>query len=318
MDNVSMDKLSQLPAHIVDDDRAWACPYWKQGRDSSVEPVWSHTDYRKWLRSWLEAERARRPSMVSSRWMALRLAIDPSLFSKILAGERHLAPSRVEPVCDLAGLEGDEAEYFRLLVQYARSKGHREAQACFQKMTQLRKVSPVPLQGIQSAYWEKWENVAIRELMSTRTVEDDPESIGRKLRPPVAARRVRQALSTLQDLGLASKDANGVWHRTEPFLRDGPEVDPEVLRHFHRQNLLMAAEAIEAVPKELRDFSSLTFTLPPDGYARIVELLRDFRTKVLATIAGMETSPDRVYQLGFHLVPRALPDEPSAPRGADA
>ncbi len=283
-----------------------------------MEPVWSHTDYRKWMRSWLEAERARRPSIVSSRWIALRLSIDPSLFSKILAGERHLAPSRVEPVCDLAGLEGDEAEYFRLLVQYARAKGHREAQTCFQKMTRLRKVSPLPLQGLQTAYWENWENVAIRELMSTGTVEDDPESIGRKLRPPVAARRVRQALSTLEELGLAAKDAGGVWRRTEPFLRDGPEVDPEVLRHFHRQNLLMAAEAIESVPKDLRDFSSLTFTLPSDGYLQIVELLREFRTKVLATISGMDASPDRVYQLGFQLVPKALPDQPDASGNANA
>ncbi len=283
-----------------------------------MEPVWSHTDYRRWMRAWLEAERERRPSVVSSRWMALRLSLDPSLLSKILAGERHLSPSRVDPVCDLAGLKGDEAEYFRLLVQYAKAKGHRESQACFQRMAQLRKVSPVPLHGLQSAYWQRWENVAIRELMSTGTVEDDPGSIGRKLRPPVGARRVRQALSTLEELGLASKDADGIWRRTEPFLRDGPEVDPETLRHFHRQNLLMAAEAIEAVPKELRDLSSLTFTLPPEGYARIVELLRDFRTKVLATISGMDTSPDRVYQLGFQLVPKALPDEPSASRGPDA
>lgn len=283
-----------------------------------MEPVWSHTDYRKWMRAWLEAERTRRPSVVSSRWMAIRLVIDPSLMSKILAGERHLSQSRVDPLCDLAGLCGEEAEYLRLLVQYGKAKGHREAQVCFQRMTQLRKLCPVPLEGTQSAYWERWENVALRELMSTGTVTDDAESIGRKMRPPMGARRVKQALATLEELGLASKDPNGVWRRTEPFLRDGPGVDASVLRHFHRQNLLMAAEAVESIPRELRDLSCLTFSLPPDGYERVVELLRDFRTKVLATISGMEYSPDRVYQLGFHLVPRVLPEEISGEQDTDA
>ncbi len=110
----------------------------------TMASLWTAVDYRSFLREWLETERVRRPA-VSLRWMAQRLAMDPSLLSKILAQERHLSHSRVQPVCDLLGLEGAEAEYFRLCVHYAKAKGHREAQACFARMAELRRVSPVPL-----------------------------------------------------------------------------------------------------------------------------------------------------------------------------
>ncbi|HNY31148.1 MAG TPA: TIGR02147 family protein [Fibrobacteria bacterium] len=272
-----------------------------------MEPIWVFTDYRKWMRHWLDAERAARPSVVSSRWMALRLGMDPSLLSKILAAERHIATSQVEPICEVTGLTGDQAEYFRILVQYGKAKSHKEAQSCFRRMAGLRKVSPVPLEGVHSAYWQSWENVAIRELMSCGDVKDDPEAIGRRLRPTVSGRRVRQSLSILADLGLATLDQRGVWRRTEPFLRDGPNVDPAVLRHFHKEGLLLAAEAIESLPKELRDLSSLTLAIPQDGYPQLVEILKEFRERILATISGMD-KPDRVYQLGLHLIPRALPD----------
>jgi len=62
--------------------------------------LWTSVDYRVFLREWLESERTVRPA-VSLRWMAQRLAMDASLLSKILAQERHLSHSRVQPVIDL-------------------------------------------------------------------------------------------------------------------------------------------------------------------------------------------------------------------------
>ena len=101
----------------------------------AADDIWACTDYRAWLRDWLAGAKIRRPMVVSSRWMAVQLSMDPSLMSKILLGERHLSHSRIQAACDLMELRDDEAEYFRQMVHYAKSKGHREAQICFQKMS---------------------------------------------------------------------------------------------------------------------------------------------------------------------------------------
>jgi len=272
--------------------------------------LWTTTDYRVFLRDWLETEREARTA-VSLRWMAQKLAMDPSLLSKILAQERHLSHSRVQPICDLLKLEGVEAEYFRLCVHYAKAKGHREAQACFARMAELRRVSPVPLDDIQVAYWESWIHVALRSLLSCGRFGDDWERLGSMLRPRQSARKVREGVLVLERLGLAERDPDGIWQVREAFLRDGSPAQAPMVRHFHRQSLLLSLEAIEGLPRELRDLSSLTVSIPPEGYPRIVEMVKEFRARVLATVAGMD-QPDRVYQLSMQLVPLGLPED--APR----
>lgn len=270
--------------------------------------LWTSTDYRAFLRDWLESERRVRPAL-SLRWMAQKLAMDASLLSKILAQERHLSHSRVQPVCDLLGLEGAEAEYFRLCVHYAKAKGHREAQACFARMAELRRVSPVPLDDIQVAYWESWVHVAVRSLLSCGAFRDEWEALGARLRPRQSARKVREAVHLLERLGLAFRDEDGIWQVRESFLRDGSPAQAPMVRHFHRQSLLLSLESIEGLPRELRDLSSLTVSIPAEGYPRLVEMAREFRARVLAAVAAMD-NPDRVYQMSLQIVPLALPEDP--------
>lgn len=273
-----------------------------------MDSVWATTDYRVFLRDWLEGEKVHRPA-ASLRWMANLLAMDPSLLSKILAQERHLSHSRIQPVCDLIKLVGDEAEYFRLCVHYAKAKGHREAQACFARIAQLRKVSPVPLDDAQASFWESWIHVALRALLSCGSFRDDWRNLGTLLRPRQSARRVREAVLTLEKLGLVARDGDGIWQVREAFLKNGSAAQAPMVRHFHRQSLLLSLEAIESLPVDLRDLSSLTVSIPAQGYPRIVEMVQEFRARVLATVAAME-DPDRVYQLSLQLVPLALPGEP--------
>lgn len=289
--------------HVGDTDRT--------NTEIALDSLWTSTDYRTFLRDWLEAQRKARPS-ASLRWMAQSLVMDPSLLSKIFAQERHISHSRVQPVCDLLKLEGTEAEYFRLMVHYAKAKGHREAQTCFARMAELRRVSPVPLDDVQVAYWESWIHVALRSLLACGEFRDDWTRLGARLRPRQSARKAREGVLLLERIGLACRDESGIWRVRDAFLKDGSSAQAPMVRHFHRQSLLLAMEAIESLPKELRDLSSLTVSIPPDGYPRLVEMIREFRAKLLATVAGMQ-DPDRVYQLNLQLIPLALPESPDAP-----
>lgn len=273
-----------------------------------MDTLWTATDYRTFLRDWLEAEHERRRT-ASLRWMAGRLAMDPSLLSKIFAGDRHLSHSRVQPVCDLLKLPPEEAEYFRLLVHYAKAKGHREAQVCFARMAELRKVSPVPLDDVQVAYWESWIHVALRSLLACGEFRDEWERLGNLLHPRQSGRKVRDSVLLLERLGLASRDADGIWRVRDPVLRDGSPAQGPMVRHFHRQSLHLALDAIDGLSKEERNLSSLTVSLPPEGYAKIVEMAQDFRSRVVAAVSGMQ-GPDRVYQVSLQILPLAFPEKP--------
>lgn len=167
----------------------------------------------------------------------------------------------------------------------------------------------MPLDDIQVAYWESWVHVALRSLLSCGDFRDEWETLGAMLRPRQSARKVREAMVVLERIGLCAKDPDGFWRVSEAFLRDGSGAQAPMVRHFHRQSLLLALESIEGLPKDLRDLSSLTVSIPAEGYPRIVEMVKEFRSRVLATVAGMD-KPDRVYQLSLQLVPLGLPEEP--------
>lgn len=201
--------------------------------------LWSAVDYRSFLRRWFEREKERRPAL-SFRYMGRRLSMDPSLLAKIFLGERHLATSRIQPMCDLVGLSGREAEYFRHLVLHAKSKTAREAQACQERLHALRRISPVAVDTDAEPYWEKWQHVALRELLSCGDFDDDWERLGRMLRPRQRGRNVREAMRRLEALGMVHKGDDGFWRSSDAFLRSPPAPGTGALRAFHRQSTLLA------------------------------------------------------------------------------
>lgn len=276
----------------------------------AMSSIYAHTDYRAFLRAWFSEEKERRP-VLSYRWMGQKLLMDASLLAKIFGGERHLSASRVQPVLEMLRLEGLEADYFRILVQYGKSKSAKEAQVCFAKLAELRRVAPAELDDSQASYWDSWVNVAVRSVVSCGRFTDDWDGIGARLIPKVSGQKVREAMATLSDLGFVEKDDDGIWRVREPFLRDGKGTQARALRHFHRQSLLLAVEAIENVPVERRDISSVTVSIPESGYPEIAAMIRDFRSRLLTAVSRMN-GPDRVYQVSIQAIPLSLPPSPES------
>ncbi len=269
------------------------------------ELLWTAKDYREFLSLWLEREKVRRPNL-SLYALGKKLALDASLLGKILAGERHLATSRIQPICDLVGLMGNQAEYFRHLVLHAKSKTAREAQACFERMQELRRIAPVPLDDAQESYWDKWTHIALRSLLVCGNFQDDWETLGKLLYPPQTAAATKQAMRTLERLGMIAKDAQGHWRPIEPFVRDRQSSQTRALRNFHRQSLLLALDALEKLPTTQRHISSVSVAVDEAKYQELVGMIEDLRSRVL-TRSSLVERPQRVVQLNLQLVPLAGP-----------
>lgn len=267
--------------------------------------LWTAKDYREFLLLWLEREKAVRPNL-SLTILARKLAIDPSLLGKIIQGERHLATSRIQPVCDMAGLVGNQAEYFRHLVLHAKSKTAREAQACFERMQELRRIAPVPLDDAQESYWDKWIHVALRSHLMCGNFRDDWEKLGELLHPRQNASTVETAMRTLRRLGMIGKDADGYWRPIEPFVRDKQGSQTRALRNFHRQSLLLALDALENIPATQRNISSVAITVDDAEYAELVRMIEDLRSRALTRASKIER-PQRVVQLNLQLFPLTRP-----------
>lgn len=265
--------------------------------------LWNARDYREFLRQWFEAQKVRRPS-ISLTSLGRKLALDPSLLGRIFQSDRHLATSRIQPVCDLVGLTGVRAEYFRHLVLHAKSKTAREAQVLFERMQELRRIAPVPLEDSQESYWDHWMNVALRSLLSCGNFGDDWETMGDLLHPRQTARAVQVAMGTLKRMGMVAKDADGFWRLVEPFVKDRPGGNKHALRNYHRQSILHALDALDGMDPTHRSITCSTFTIDSRENAELMAMIDDFRSRLL-TRASKVAQPDRVVQLTVQLVPVA-------------
>jgi uncharacterized protein (TIGR02147 family) len=271
--------------------------------NSNDHLLWTAKDYREFLSLWLDQEKARKPH-VSLSSIARKLAMDSSLLGRILQGERHLATSRIQPVCDLTGLVGNQAEYFRHLVLHGKSKSAREAQACFERMQELRRIAPVALDDAQESYWDKWIHVALRSLLVCGNFQDDWVALGNLLHPPQSPTAVKSAMKSLERMGMIAKDSDGFWRPVEPYVRDKQGSQTRALRNFHRQSILLALDALEKVPTSRRNISSVSVTLDEFGYQELVRMIEDLRGRAL-TRSSKILRPDRVVQLSLLLVPLA-------------
>ncbi|QQS04476.1 MAG: TIGR02147 family protein [Fibrobacterota bacterium] len=271
--------------------------------NSNDHLLWTAKDYREFLSLWLEQEKTKKPH-VSLSSVARKLAMDSSLLGRILQGERHLATSRIQPVCDLTGLVGNQAEYFRHLVLHGKSKSAREAQACFERMQELRRIAPVPLDDAQESYWDKWIHVALRSLLVCGNFQDEWAALGNLLHPPQNPTAVKSAMKSLERMGMIAKDSDGFWRPVEPYVRDKQGSQTRALRNFHRQSILLALDALEKVPTSRRNISSVSVTLDEFGYQELVRMIEDLRGRAL-TRSSKILRPDRVVQLSLLLVPLA-------------
>jgi uncharacterized protein (TIGR02147 family) len=151
----------------------------------------------------------------------------------------------------------------------------------------------------------------VRELAARRDFSDDPRWIAGMLWPAIAPADAARALETLLALGLLVRAPSGRIEQAEALVSTGPEVQSVHVATYHRAMLERASGAIDDVPRELRDISSLTLCLGKDGLRRLKERVQSFRRELLE-LSGLETEPSQVVQLNFQLFPLSRVDQSKA------
>jgi uncharacterized protein (TIGR02147 family) len=154
----------------------------------------------------------------------------------------------------------------------------------------------------QWEYFEKWHNIAIRELIALRPFRGDFRALAAMLNPPISVPEARKSIELLLNLGLILKGPDGVFERTDAVLTAGDEISRTLIDSFQVQSMDLAKQALEKLPSGTRNFSTLTLSISSAAYAAMIEELRSFRKRILE-LARNSDNVDRVYQMNFHVFP---------------
>jgi uncharacterized protein (TIGR02147 family) len=277
-------------------------------RNQRMKPIFEHLDYRNFMKDAFDRRKAESP-FFSYRAMAEILGLDTSNVFRILHGEAHL-PARCQPqALQFLGLAGRSAEFFLLLIAYARERGAKAKKEILEKALSLRDVARRQLEEEHLAsYFGNWWIVAVRSLLEVTEGRCHPHEIASRLSPAIPVEEVERALEVLQKLKLVKKGSSDRLVLTEAHLTAGGELKTKAVRKFQTQVLALAAESLERFPKERRDVSTLTLAVDGEATLEIQEILRECRRQIQNRVEEAR-KPDRVMQISMAFFPVAPAEE---------
>lgn len=276
-----------------------------------MHPVYSHLEWRLFLRQAQEERRAQEPDF-TWKHIAEALGMDPAQLTRILRGNAPLPFRYVPAMGRLFQLDRRALAYFEELLRLERARNEEERVRCRQRLSALRGVATQKLGGLQAEFYSRWYHATLRALVGMGSHRGDGSTLGALCQPEVAPRDASHSVELLMELGLVERDHDGTLRPTQAHLVAGPDIPVQVVRGFHREAIALAGLALESIPAPERDISAITCSLDENGFSAARELARELRQKI-QSLAHRTLSPDRVYQLGIQIFPVAIPTPAEAP-----
>lgn len=216
----------------------------------------------------------------SIRSFARHLSVDPSFLAKILAGKRSVTQRTVIRFSEKLGLAPQQVNEY------------------------IKEKNLPAFSALDSDHFEcvaDWEHYAILELIQAKDFQPEISHIAKRLGISRAA--AQAAVERLQRLGLLTTNAEGKWisARGNNTTTAHPYTN-SAFRQLQKQILQQALEALESIPLEKRDQSSITMCIDPKKIPEAKERIKKFRRELMEFL---EASDERtsVYQLSISLFP---------------
>ncbi len=253
--------------------------------------------YQDFLLEEFRVRRSRNPNY-SLRAFARDLGMPASKLSQNLRGLCGISVAKAEVIADRLQLREDDRRLFLTLVesQHARSRVARKQASdilegmCRDKLDQLDLAKFTVIRD--------WYHMAILEMTMLRDFRPDFSWIASRLDLP--AEIVREAVARLKELGLLRiEDDRWIQSSENMELPSGPSS--RAVREHHKQILTKALVAIDEVPVDARESSSLTFAVSRRQLPQIKAAIRDFQRQI-ARLSQSEEK-DEVYALTIQLFP---------------
>jgi uncharacterized protein (TIGR02147 family) len=236
---------------------------------------------------WLNAEYARRQARngnYSRRMFALQIGISSGRLSELMNGKRQLTTALAQKISSQLLLTPEE---------------RKELMQSLDNEANLVSSNYEPLSADTFYALSDWQHFAILNLMDTDDFEHDVHWIAKRL--AISLDQARDAVNRLLRLNLIV-ERNGKWTKRATHLTTTHDIESIALRVSHRQSLEQVAEAMDKVPLDLRDITSITMAIDLKRIAQAKELIKKFRRDLSAFLESGDNK-EEVYNLNIQLVP---------------
>ena len=266
--------------------------------------VFDYLDYRKFLADFYAAKKARRGSF-SMQVMALKAGMDTSNLAKALAGKRHIPPSAIARFREVCGFGEDEQTHFARLVAWQKARDPAKAKAVFERIVKSQRARPHIVDGRKYDYYSRWYYIAVYTLLECMDFRGTPReyrALATRLNPALTLEEARESVDLLLQLGLVAVDDAGRHVPVQKSISTGERWKSYAVEKFQAETLDLSKRSLEAIPKEERDISTLTFSATREELETLKKLTKDYRRSIVELISSGKGG-GRVYQMNLQLFP---------------
>ncbi|MGZ3748910.1 MAG: TIGR02147 family protein [Pseudobdellovibrionaceae bacterium] len=237
------------------------------------------------------ASRCERNPNYSLRSFAKSLDISPSALSALLKGKRPFTHKMKMKLGLKMGLELKEIE--NLISSHHGNRSRVDAS----DSPQYQQITTDTFSIISQPH-----HYALLELVKTQDFIWDDQWISERL--DISVFEVRFAAERLERIGLLARDEHGVLYDTtngfSSDLKDG--LTSEAQKRFQQKAHGKAISAIENIPLEYRDNTSITMAFNMEDLPKAKKLIKEFRRNFCEKLEA-KSHLDQVYQLTISFIP---------------
>jgi uncharacterized protein (TIGR02147 family) len=267
--------------------------------------IFEYFDYRQYLKDFYENRKATNP-WFSYRYISTKVKLNPGYLVKVFHGLIHLGIKNIHLFANLLGLNEKEQEYFTELVLFGRAKRQDEIEERFKRLQSIKGIKFRTVADSKSEFFAQWQHMAVRSLISIVPFDGkNYRKLAAMITPKITAQQARASVKLLEKLKMVIKGEDGIYRVTEQFISTGEKWTSAVIRTYQKKNIELSLYALENLPKELRDISSVTMTVPVKNMDEIRERIRQFRQEMLL-LSQERLDDDAVVQLNIQFFPVAL------------
>jgi uncharacterized protein (TIGR02147 family) len=224
-----------------------------------MNTIFEYLEYRDYLRDHYEYNKNRH-RFFSFRFISGKTGLDASFYVKVLNKQKHIADKAIPTLITFLNLGKREANYFSFLVKFNKAKQDDQEMFYFEKLLALRKPSATVLDKEMYEYFSSWWNIVLREQINILPFSGNVTELASRLLPAITEAQAKRSIRLLRKLGMVYIDTNGIYRLKSDFVTTDGAVPSVAVRSFQKEIIRLAMEALDRVPREDRDISTLTIS----------------------------------------------------------
>ncbi len=187
----------------------------KEHTGRKMPNIFNYLDYREFLEDFYDEKKSGNPHFSFQVFASQAGFRSKSFIKLVIDGKKNLTAESIERLNKSLKLGDKQFAYFKDLVEFNQATSSQVQNFLMEKLLSYNKRNSAR-QVLQNQYdfYRNWYHNTIRELVCVVRFGDDFRMLGALVKPSISARKARQSVELLENLGLIRKKDNGLGKRT--------------------------------------------------------------------------------------------------------